>query len=161
MRSTALPLTAACLVLLAACEQREKPTAEAAEAAADAITAAVPAEDEGTPPFSGIGEDEVINFRGTEPFWAGEVEGKTLNYSTPENPDGETIMVERFAGRGGLGFSGQLDGAAFEMLVTPLACGDGMSEIDYPFTVTLKIAEETRNGCGWTERQPFEDPDKP
>ena len=47
------------------------------------------------------------------------------------------------------------------MTVTPLSCSDGMSDRTYPFTVTLEIGEETRNGCGWTDRQPFEGPANP
>ncbi len=34
------------------------------------------------------------------------------------------------------------------MTVTPLACSDGMSDRSYPFTVTLKLGEDLRNGCG-------------
>ncbi len=80
-----------------------------------------------------------MRFTGAEPFWGGEVAGGTLSYSTPETPDGETIAVERFAGRGGLSFNGTLGEQAFEMMVTPLECSDGMSDRTYPFTVTLQI----------------------
>ena len=55
-----------------------------------------------------------------------------------------------------MSFSGELDGAPFEMMVTALECSDGMSDRTYPFTVTLEVGEETRNGCGWTETKPFE-----
>lgn len=123
--------------------------------------ASVPGDTESTRPYDGIAADETVRFTGTEPFWGGEVGGGTLTYSTPEDPDGEAIAVERFAGRGGLSFSGAYEGAAFEMAVTPLECSDGMSDRTYPFTVTLQIGEETRSGCGWTERQPFEGPEHP
>lgn len=106
-------------------------------------------------PYSGIGERETLRFTGTEPFWGGAVTGTSLTYTTPENPEGTRIAVERFAGRGGLSFSGSLDGAAFVMTVTPAACSDGMSDRSYPFTITLGIGDDLRNGCGWTERQPF------
>lgn len=122
--------------------------------AADAAGAELP--DAGsTEAWSGIGPDEMLRFTGTEPFWGGEVAGGSLTYTTPENIDGTAIDVERFAGRGGLSFSGQYEGAGFEMAVTPLECSDGMSDRTYPFTVTLQLGEEQRNGCGWTERQPF------
>jgi uncharacterized membrane protein len=161
MRSIALPFAAASL-MLAACAQ-EAPSDNEAETGSvvEEIAASVPAEGEDTAPYSGIAEDETVNFTGTEPFWGGEVDGKTLTYKTPEKPDGEVIMVERFAGRGGLSFSGVLEGAELEMMVTPLDCSDGMSDRTYPFTVTLKIDDETRNGCGWTERQPFSGPEHP
>ena len=111
--------------------------------------------------YNGIGEDETVHFTGTEPFWGGEVRGSSLTYTTPENADGVKIAVERFAGRGGLSFTGMLEQADFEMTVTPLECSDGMSDRSYPFTVTLKIGDDLRNGCGWTDRQPLTEPAQP
>ena len=156
------PLAAAGFLLLAAC-QSETPDAPAAEEAPSAASAdaEVPGDADETAPYDGIAEDEVLRFTGTEPFWGGEVSRGTLRYSTPEDQDGTEIAVERFAGRGGIAFSGQLDAAPFEMMVTPLECSDGMSDRTYPFTVTLKIGEETRNGCGWTDRQSFAGPAQP
>jgi uncharacterized membrane protein len=116
--------------------------------------AAIPDAD-ATESYAGIGEGETLRFTGTEPFWGGQVSGASLTYTTPENPEGAAIAVERFAGRGGLSFSGALDGAAFVMTVTPAACSDGMSDRSYPFAITLRLGDEVRNGCGWTERQPF------
>jgi len=116
---------------------------------------------ESTAAYDGIARDETVHFTGTEPFWGGEVAGSALTYSTPDDPKGTKIAVVRFAGRGGLSFSGSLDGAGFEMTVTPLDCSDGMSDRRYPFTVTLKIGDDLRNGCGWTERQPFEESARP
>ena len=142
---------AASALLLFACQQGGGETGGAA----------IPGDDESTRPYDGIREDETLRFTGTEPFWGGDVTGGSLTYSTPENQDGTAIEVERFAGRGGLSFAGELDGQDFEMMVTELACSDGMSDRTYPFTVTLKIGEETRNGCGWTERMPFEGPEQP
>ncbi|MXP45618.1 COG3650 family protein [Allopontixanthobacter sediminis] len=113
------------------------------------------------PKFDGIAKDEVIRFTGTEPFWGGQVEGTMLTYSTPENIDGETIAIKRFAGNHGLGLSGKLGEAAFDMTVTPGECSDGMSDRVYPFTVTLSIDGEMREGCGWTDREPFSGPENP
>jgi uncharacterized membrane protein len=112
-------------------------------------------------PYDGIAEGETLHFTGTEPFWGGEVAGRSLTYATPENQAGEHITVERFAGRGGLSFSGTLNGADFVLMATPSECSDGMSDRRYPFTVTLGIGQETRYGCGWTERQPFHGPAHP
>lgn len=108
-----------------------------------------------TQPFAGIGAEETLRFTGTEPFWGGEVSGGRLVYTTPEQPAGEAIAVERFAGRGGLSFSGTLAGRAFDMAVTQGECSDGMSDRTYPFAVTLRLGEETRQGCGWTEAAPY------
>ena len=105
--------------------------------------------------FDDIAPDETLRFAGTEPFWGGEVTGMRLVYTTPENPEGAEIAVDRFAGNGGLGFSGTLSGQPFDMMVAKARCADGMSDRTYPFTVTIVIGDDPpRDGCGWTERQP-------
>lgn len=113
------------------------------------------------PKFDGLAEGEVIHFTGTEPFWGGQVEGTMLTYSTPENVEGETFSVKRFAGNHGLGFSGQLGTAQFDMTITPGDCSDGMSDRVYPYTVTVSVGGELREGCGWTDSQPFVGPENP
>lgn len=123
--------------------------------------AAVPGDAGVKKPYNGIGADEILQFAGTEPFWGGQVSAGMVIYTTIENQDGTAIPVERFNGRGGLGYSGTLDGAPFQMAVTPGGCSDGMSDRTYPFIVTLVIADETRNGCGWSENQPFSGPENP
>lgn len=105
-------------------------------------------------PWNGIPAQEVVRFVGTEPFWGGRAGGGTLTYSTPDDARGETVPATRFAGRGGVSFSGMLAAGAATLAVTPALCSDGMSDYSYPFTVTLQIGEETRRGCGWTDRQP-------
>ena len=111
--------------------------------------------------FDGIADSEVISALGTEPFWSAKVEGATLTWSTPDNIEGTRIAVTRFAGNGGLGISGTLDGEPLQMAVTPGACSDGMSDRTYPFTVTLNIGNAQFNGCAYTDRQPFEGEENP
>ncbi len=112
-------------------------------------------------PFDGIAEDETLYFGGNEPFWGGEVVGETLRYSTPDNIDGTTITVKRFAGMNGLGYSGELDGQSFDMAVTEGDCNDTMSDRSYPFTVTLRLGEEVLSGCGHSDARPFTGPENP
>ncbi len=160
-------IVCASLLLAAGCQggDADAPAGSGEDPSAVAVAPAekgVPLPDpSSTEAYDGIGADEVLHFTGTEPFWGGKVDGGSLTYSTPENQDGTTIAVKRFAGRGGISFSGTLDQADFEMVVTPLECSDGMSERTYPFTVTLELGEETRNGCGWTDKQRFEGPEQP
>ncbi len=104
-------------------------------------------------PFGGIAEDEVIRLTGTEPFWSGEISGNTMVWTTPENIDGERVAVTRFAGRGGLSFSGNLQGQTMDLTVTPATCSDGMSERRYPFTVTVQWGDTQLLGCGWSDVQ--------
>jgi len=116
---------------------------------------------EDTHPFAGIGADEVVHFTGTEPFWGGQVSGSSLTYTTPEDQKGATIAVSRFAGRNGVSYSGDLAGAAFVVALTPGSCSDGMSDRRYPFVATLQVKGEQREGCAWTDKQPFTGPPHP
>ncbi|TMM46720.1 COG3650 family protein [Qipengyuania marisflavi] len=111
--------------------------------------------------YDGIGADETLHFTGTEPFWGGEIVGTSARYNTPENIDGTRFMVKRFAGNNGVSFSGQLDGARFDLIATPGECSDGMSDRSYPFVVTLMIGKDRREGCGYTDAQPFTGPANP
>jgi uncharacterized membrane protein len=114
-----------------------------------------------TEAYSGIGPAEVVHFTGTEPFWGGQVAGGSLTYTTPDNGKGETIAVDRFAGRDGISFSGDLDGLPFVLAVTPGQCSDGMSDRRYPFVTTLQVKGKQRQGCAWTDKQPFTGPAHP
>lgn len=117
-------------------------------------SADVPGNRDDHAPFHAISADETVHFTGTEPFWSGEVTRDRLTYATPENQQGQAVTVSRFAGRGGLSFSGELGGKPLTLAVTPAACSDGMSDQKYPFAVTLRLGEDVRQGCGWTQRQP-------
>lgn len=111
--------------------------------------------------YSGIKPGEVVHFTGTEPFWGGQVSDKVLTYTTPENQAGEMVAVDRFAGRNGISFSGELGDKPFVLAVTPGTCSDGMSDRSYPYTVTLQVKGEQRNGCAWTDKQPYTGPKQP
>lgn len=144
-----LLVSAAFLALLAACTSPDSPADDGGD------SASVPGETSETQPFSAIAEDEVVHFTGTEPFWGGEIEGGTLRWSTPDNVDGEMITVSRFAGRGGLSFTGTLQGGPFDLAITPATCSDGMSDRTYPFAVTVLQGDQQLSGCGWTDSQGF------
>lgn len=129
-------------------------------AAALPVTACQPAEEQAKgDTFDAIAVDETVQFTGTEPFWGGEIEGGVARYTTPEDPDGTSFPVERFAGLNGVGFSGKMEGQTFDLTITPGNCSDGMSDRSYPFTATLMVGGELREGCAWTERQQYTGPD--
>jgi uncharacterized membrane protein len=106
-------------------------------------------------PFAAIGEDEAIRIVGTEPFWAGEIAGQLLTWSTPEDIEGREVPVTRFAGRGGLAFSGQIDGQQLDIAITPATCSDGMSDRTYPLVATVQLGGEQLQGCGWSDSAPY------
>lgn len=111
--------------------------------------------------FAGIAPGETVSLVGTEPFWGGTVKGDRFVYTTLENEAGSAVAVRRFAGNGGLGFSGTLDGKPLDLAITPGECSDGMSDRRFPYVATLRIAAEQRNGCAYTDRQPFTGPANP
>lgn len=84
-----------------------------------------------------------------------------LTYTTPEKPDGVRIPIERFAGRGGVSFGGELDGKPLTIAIGPDDCSDGMSDRHYPFAATLQLGDETRLGCAWTNAKPATGPAAP
>jgi uncharacterized membrane protein len=152
-------------LVLTACHSAEAPDAGSSaattaetSAAAPSASGAAPGDTDDTRPYDGIHADETVQFTGTEPFWGGKVSGTSLTYSTPDNPDGATIPVERFAGRGGVSWSGTWQDKPFRLAVTEGKCSDGMSDRTYPFTVTLEVLGEQRQGCAWTERRGFNPP---
>ncbi|MBB5280226.1 COG3650 family protein [Pacificimonas flava] len=132
----------------------------------------LPGDEGDTQPFHAIAPSETLHALGTEPFWSAQVAGDGLRYETPaEGGDARRedasaaaasgaaeIAVTRFAGRNGVSWSGTLDGQPFALAATPAECSDGMSDRTYPYFIMLTVRGGTREGCGWTDRQPYSDP---
>lgn len=148
--------------LTAACQPESRAPTEESEASGSATPASVQAvSTEPAAAYDGIAADETVHFTGTEPFWGGEIADGAARYSTPENIEGAQFAVTRFAGNNGVTYSGTLDGRSFDLMITPGSCSDGMSDRTYPFTATLTLGEEQRNGCAWTDSQDFSGPRNP
>ena len=153
-RPSPLAFSVAWLVLAACSSSASSPSA--APSSSPAVATA-----QDTQSYSGIAVSETVHFTGTEPFWGGQVLNGALTYTTPENSEGQMVAVSRFAGRNGISFSGMLHDQPLVMAVTPGKCSDGMSDRSYPFTVTLQVRGETREGCAWTDSQTFTGPKQP
>lgn len=128
--------------------------------AALALAAAcTPAKQDGIDPqgkaFDAVSPADTITLTGTEPFWNLRIDRDTALWTTPENPEGTSLTLTRFAGNGGLGFNGTLDGKPLIAALTPGKCSDGMSDRTYPFVATIALGGETLRGCGYTTGQPF------
>jgi len=150
--------------VLAACQPASAPDQSPSAGAQDivasvegtsATASGVPGDTSDMQAYDGIHADETVRFTGTEPFWGGHVSGSALTYSTPDKPDGDAITVKRFAGRAGVSWNGSFKEQPFTLAVTEGNCSDGMSDRTYPFTATLEVAGEQRQGCAWTERRSF------
>lgn len=129
------------------------------------LAACTPAKTDGIDPkgqaFDQVAPQDRVTMLGTEPFWNLEVKGGEGRWSTPDYQPGTRFAVERFAGNGGLGVSGTLDGKAFTATLTPGQCSDGMSDRRFPFVATIALGGETFEGCGYTDSQPFTGPAAP
>lgn len=110
----------------------------------------VPGDPHDSRPWSRIAPGESVQARGTEPFWSVKVDSSQLTYARPDDPRGTTITVRRFAGRGGLSFTGDLDGESVTLAISAGPCRDGMSDRHYPFSASLAIGARVQNGCAWT-----------
>ena len=141
MRKTRLAVCASVALVLAACTPEHN--------------AAVPGDAADDQPFAAIAETAVLHLLGTEPFWGGEISSGQLIWTTPENPAGTRAPVARFAGRGGLSFSGQLDEQPIDLMITPASCSDGMSDRTYPYVVTVTLGDQQLQGCGWSDQQGY------
>lgn len=129
--------------------------------AAFALSACSQTDEELVAAYDGISPDDAISLGGAEPFWAITINDNTLTYSAPDIPDGINTQVDRFAGNGGLSFSGRLDDQAITAMVTPADCSDGMSDRIYPFTATVQWGDSALEGCGHTEQHPFSGEEAP
>ena len=113
----------------------------------DAPTAILAAEVEGAP--------DRLRCAGTEPFWSVAIEGGEAIFETPEN---QGPSAPRLALEGTLTAQNRLGLWAFRLrsqdgqesiaLVREEACSDGMSDLDYPYTVAFLHREgELLDGC--------------
>jgi len=130
-----------------------------------AAAACTPAKTDGIDPegrpFGAVAPQEAVTMLGTEPFWNLAVTGEEGVWTTPDNQPGTRFALKRFAGNGGLGFSGELGGKPFTATLTPGQCSDGMSDRRFPYVATIALGGETLTGCGYTDSQPYTGPEAP
>ena len=84
-------------------------------------------------------------------------DGRTIKFEAP----GRTPVTVP-APRAIHGFAGEIwQTRRINVNTVHRACSDGMSDRSYPFTVTLMVMGEQREGCAWTDKQPFSGPQHP
>ena len=98
---------------------------------------------------------------GTEPFWSIAVTKTQLTYTTPENQAGVTVPVIRQDGAENALFTATIAGQPLQLLITPGACSDGMSDKTYPWTVEKTLGEDSVEGCAEPLPAESEAPAKP
>jgi uncharacterized membrane protein len=126
-------------LLLSACgrSQSEEPVSVAAAAAV---------REEAPPSISDFSQD--MTARGNEPFWALRMQGTKFTLVRPDLPDmvfeapGATIIpgMAKWTAR-------SADGATLNVTLYVSDCSDGMSDLRYPMSAEVKLAETTLSGC--------------
>lgn len=142
--SLTTPLIAAMVLALAACSPSSEPaTSSEADAAAqpsvDAVEAAEP-----------VASDEMptrLRAHGNEPFWNVEVDGSTLTYTRMGEDTPVVLQAQRSANAHGVEFSGEHDGAPFNLNIGGDACPNTMSDETHEFTATFDFKGENLRGC--------------
>ena len=85
--------------------------------------------------------------RGNEPAWSVDVAGSTAIYTTPENPKGRAVRVDRLAFAKGVEYVGVLNGRPFALTVRGTPCRDSMSGQRFTMSAELKVSGRTERGC--------------
>ena len=104
-----------------------------------------------------LAQDAPYRAAGTEPFWSLTIDARMMTFQAPGQ---RTIEVA--TPRVIHGFAGEIyQTRRMNVNVIHTSCSDGMSDRTYPFTATLQVRGEQRQGCAWTDSQAFTGPPQP
>lgn len=84
---------------------------------------------------------------GTEPFWSVRVDGASLLFATPEDPEGQTLAARGERNDDAIEFRGEDRGKPFVLRLMRGECSDGMSDRRYAYNATFEIAGTRYSGC--------------
>ncbi|MEH6422105.1 hypothetical protein [Pseudomonas sp. CGJS7] len=128
MHSRIAPLSVLSALLLAACAQPPAPTAKPTAATAKPTLA--------------------LRAVGTEPGWAAEVHsGEPARISLQLDYGERKLQVARASATPD-GYTGLADdGSAVNLSYRRETCSDGMSDRDYPASVSLQVGDKQYKGC--------------
>ena len=142
----AAPLT----LLAAACSQG---TTEQAPPPADAPAPTT---------LGGVDLSQPLRALGTEPFWSVEITKDAMVYTGVDRDEQRAGNPQPVVqGTTAVYTAATDDGTAMVVTLIATECSDGMSDRTYPFTATLLSGNGQRQGCGWTDSQPFTGPERP
>lgn len=85
---------------------------------------------------------------GTEPFWAVHVGPDRLRYMTPEDQQGQSVPYTREqTAIDTVVLTARVGGKELVLKGRMAECSDGMSDVVYPFAVTLSLDGQQEQGC--------------
>lgn len=139
--------TAIAPMLLAACTATQRPpddtagTHDRTEPATPPATVASPAMHDAE---ASSGQWHAL---GTEPFWSVRVDGASLLFATPENPEGRKLAARGERKDDAVEFHGDDRGKPFMLRLVRGECSDGMSDRRYAFDAVFEINGARYTGC--------------
>jgi uncharacterized membrane protein len=91
---------------------------------------------------------------GNEPFWSIATHADRVVYSSPEEPDGESLPATVSQADGWTRFAAQMDGAPLVLEVRKAACEDDMSGLPFSHESRLTRGAGTFRGCARLASEP-------
>ena len=124
----------------------------AALALAACSPAAEPARPEAAPEpapvLGGVDLTRPVRVLGNEPFWAVEMTGTEMVFTTPDRPGRRARRPDPLVqGTTATWETETADGAALSVTLVATECSDGMSDRTYPLTAIVKLGDLTLTGC--------------
>ncbi len=120
------------ILVLSACNQAAKPAATA-------------------PKTNQAPNQEAVAFvcMGTEPFWSVEISEKAIVFQSPEIAPVSYPYVAPQTGDAGAVYITPPGGgkSGMKITITPGACSDGMSDVEYPYFVVVEREGQILRGC--------------
>jgi uncharacterized membrane protein len=88
-----------------------------------------------------------LRLNGTEPFWAIDLDGQKLTYSSVAEPEKRTASIARSEVGGKLLLTGSLAGRTMTVTIAREQCSDGMSDRIYAYSANVTYGDEALKGC--------------
>jgi uncharacterized membrane protein len=89
-----------------------------------------------------------ITARGNEPFWALIIDGVSFTLKRPDLPDLVATAPGARIQPGQASWTATApDGRVLKVSLYVSECSDGMSDLDYPMSAEVELANETLRGC--------------
>ena len=128
--------TLALTFVLAACGDKQSPSADSSAVAVTADSATV-------------STAEPLRALGTEPFWALDIDSTGLRFTTPEDTSGKRFPPNAPSPIAGdtLVWMAETEMVAIHVRIWREPCSDGMSDRTYPYTAIVRVAGTTYRGC--------------
>ncbi len=100
------------------------------------------------PVLGGVDLAQPVRVLGNEPFWAVEMTGTEMVYTTPEPPEQRAPQPQPVVQGTTVTYEAETaDGTTLRVTLVATECSDGMSDRTYPLTAMVKVGDRDLTGC--------------